>query len=85
MIERRTEMKIFKVIAVAAAAAFLGLQSTDAAAAEKTEKVSKTSLRKENTQLKTELDSLKAEITLKSFSKIIWNLQPKSKKRLWLS
>ncbi len=61
MIERRTEMKIFKVIAVATAAAFLAL-AADASAAAKTDKVNKNTLIKQNAQLQTELDSLKAEI-----------------------
>ena len=55
-------MKIFRVIAVAAAAAFLALSGTYATAANKADKVNKATLKKENTQLKTELDSLKAEI-----------------------
>ena len=55
-------MKILKVIAVALAAAFLALTATDAAAAGKADKVNKNTLIRQNTQLKTELDSLKAEI-----------------------
>ena len=55
-------MKIFKVIAVATAAAFLALQAMDASAAAKPEKVNKNKLIQQNTQLQSELDSLKAEI-----------------------
>ena len=55
-------MKIFKVIAVATAAAFLALQAIDASAAAKPEKVNKNKLIQQNTQLQSELDSLKAEI-----------------------
>ena len=55
-------MKIFKVIAVATAAAFLALQAMDATAATKPEKANKSKLIKQNTQLQVEVDSLKAEI-----------------------
>ena len=55
-------MKIFKIIAVASAAAFLALQAMDATAAAKPEKANKNKLIKQNTLLQAELDSLKAEI-----------------------
>ena len=55
-------MNISKVIAVAAAAAFLALSGTYATAAGRTDKVNKATLKIENAQLRTELDSLKSEI-----------------------
>jgi membrane-bound lytic murein transglycosylase D len=55
-------MNIYRIIAVAVAAAFIALSPTYTAAAQKTDKTSKTQLKQENAQLKTEIDSLKAEL-----------------------
>jgi membrane-bound lytic murein transglycosylase D len=55
-------MNIYRIMAVAVAAAFIALSPTYTAAAQKTDKTSKTQLKQENAQLKTEIDSLKAEL-----------------------
>ena len=56
-------MKIYRIIAVASAAAFIALSSIPQAnAAERKDSGKKVRLKTENALLKAELDSLKAEI-----------------------